>query len=61
MTKPSGVFSTKGTYYENNERCRWKFEVAQGKVRECYNCCFNPKITSFITLLGEFLPYQINA
>ena len=56
MTKPSGVFSTKGTYYENNERCRWKFEVAQGKVRECYN-----KITSFITLLGEFLPYQINA
>ena len=33
MTKPSGVFSTKGTYYENNERCRWKFEVEKRKVR----------------------------
>ena len=33
MTKPSGVFSTKGTYYKNNERCRWKFEVEKRKVR----------------------------
>ena len=33
LTRPSGVFSTKGTTYANYERCRWKIEVEKRKVR----------------------------
>ena len=49
-TLPSGVFSTKGSNYENNERCHWKIEVEKRKVRICHNCCdvyfdIVPKIT----------------
>jgi len=33
LTRSSGVFSTKGTTYKNNEKCRWKIEVEKRKVR----------------------------
>ena len=33
LTGPRGVFSTKGAYYENNERCSWRIEVDKGMVR----------------------------
>ena len=33
LTGPFGVFSTKGTYYENNVRCKWRIEVGKRKVR----------------------------
>ncbi|KAK2191082.1 hypothetical protein NP493_60g05090 [Ridgeia piscesae] len=35
LTRPSGVLSTKGTYYENSKRCRWKIVVDNKKVKAC--------------------------
>jgi len=39
LTGSNGVFSTKGTYYENNAKCQWKIEVDKRKVRMCQYIC----------------------
>ena len=35
----SGVLSTKGTYYGNNEICSWRIEVNKKQVKTYQHCC----------------------
>ena len=65
LTGPNGVFSTKGTYYENNERCNWRIEVDKRKVRTCQYLCevlflFHMKIVS-IDLMILFRCAKLNS
>jgi len=50
LTGSKGVFSSKGTYYENNARCQWKIEVDKRKVRMCQYVCEVRSLFVFIPL-----------